>query len=424
MYALIEQYFIQPFQVSLTPQVIEYLTFLLPLVLVFVLGDSFWHMWVRYIRAKFYNSLKYALLEIRLPKEMFKSPLAMETVLHSIHNTSNGSTYAQFWKGEYRPYYSLEIISVEGQVKFLVWTEDRRKSNLLSALYSQYPGIEIVEHQDYTKSVQFDPKKVRVHAIEFAFTKPDPYPIKTYVDYGLDKDPKEEFKVDPLTHMLEWLGSLRPNEQGWFQFIVQAHIKAQRKPGHWWKKTDLWHDQAEEEVNKILIRDRKTKTSAGEPDPETGYTRLAMISKGEQEIVAAIERSVTKLPFDVCVRTLYISPKETFDTPFGIGGMISSMKQFNSESLNGFKPNSKRWHTKLGDPWQDFNNMRRNGFGNKALKAYRRRSAFYPPYVAPTLVLNTEELATIFHLPGGVAATPGLARVPSKKAEAPSNLPI
>ncbi len=33
---------------------------------------------------------------------------------------------------------------------------------------------------------------------EFKFTKGDGYPIKTYVDYGLDKDPKEEYKVDPL----------------------------------------------------------------------------------------------------------------------------------------------------------------------------------------------------------------------------------
>jgi hypothetical protein len=40
------------------------------------------------------------------------------------------------------------------------------------------------------------------------------------------------------------------------------------------------------------------------------------------------------------------------------------------------------------------------------------------------MILNTEELATIFHFPGQVAGTPTLERVPSKKAEAPSNLPI
>ncbi len=421
MYELIQEIIRQ--DQSQWPQIAGFIVFLLPLAMAFILGDMFWHIWLRYIRAKFYNSLEYVLLEIRLPKEMFKSPLAMETVLQSIHNTADGSIYAQYWKGEYRPYYSLEIISIEGRIKFLIWTEDQRKSNLMSALYSQYPGIEIVEHEDYTKSVQFDPAKIRIHAMEFKFTKPDPYPIKTYVDYGLDKDPKEEFKVDPLTQMIEWLGSLRPNEQAWFQFIVRAHIKEQRKPGHLFKKTDLWKDQAEEEVNKILIRDKKSKV-AGEINPETGYGKLPTISKGEQAIVEAIERSVTKLPFDVCIRSLYIAPKDVFSTPFGLGGRIASMKQFNTEHLNGFKPNGDRWHGPLGDPWKDYQNIRRNSLGKRALRAYRRRSAFFAPFKSPVLVLNTEELATIYHLPGGVAATPGLARVPSKKAEAPSNLPI
>jgi hypothetical protein len=412
------------FDSSLLPIIFHYVVTLSPIALCAILAWLFCDIWMRYVRIKNFLSLKYTVLELRLPKDTWKSPLAMETVLHSIHNTADGSEYARFWKGETRPWYSLEIISIEGQVKFMVWTEDRRKNNLMSALYSQYPGIEITERADYTQAVQFDPSKIRVWAAEFKFTKPDPYPIKTYVDYGLDKDPKEEFKVDPLTHLIEWLGSLRPNEQAWFQFIVRAHVAEQHKAGTLWAKTDAWKDQAQKEVNTILKRDPKTKV-AGDINPDTGYAKLPTISKGEQNIVEAIERSITKLPFDVCVRTLYIAKKDIFDTPFGIGGCISSMKQFNSESLNGFKPNGKRWHNKFaGVPWEDFMNMRRDFYGRLALKAYRRRSAFYPPYKSPTLVLNTEELATIWHLPGSVSATPGLARVPSKKAEAPVNLPV
>ena len=75
-------------------------------------------------------------------------------------------------------------------------------------------------------------------------------------------------------------------------------------------------------------------------------------------------------------------------------------------------------------PWQDYKDFRRNRLSRLVLMAYRRRSAFYPPFKSPTLVLNTEELATIYHLPGSVAATPGLERVPSKKGSAPTNLPI
>ncbi|MFA6432418.1 MAG: hypothetical protein WCV82_01170 [Candidatus Paceibacterota bacterium] len=410
------------FRSTLLPTAEYYIVFLSPILLAICLWFIFWHVWIRYVQLKQFLGIKYTILELKLPKDTFKSPLAMETVFQSIHNTADGSAYAKFWRGETRPWYSFELISVEGQVKFLIWTEDRRKSNLMSALYSQYPGIEITERADYANSVHFDPKEIKIWAAEFKFNKPDPYPIKTYVDYGLDRDPKEEFKVDPLTHVIEWLGSLRPNEQAWFQFIIRAHVKEQRKAGHLWKKTDRWKDEAEAEVNKILLRDPKTKASR--QVSEAGFPILPTFSEGERDIVKAIERSVTKLPFDVCVRAVYLAKRSAFDTPFGLGGLISSMKQFNTEHLNGFRPNGSKWMAQFDYPWQDFMDFRRNYLSRKVLMAYRRRSAFYPPYKSPSLVLNTEELATIFHFPGSVSSTPGLARVTSKKSEAPTNLPI
>jgi hypothetical protein len=39
-------------------------------------------------------------------------------------------------------------------------------------------------------------------------------------------------------------------------------------------------------------------------------------------------------------------------------------------------------------------------------------------------VLNTEELATIYHFPGMVAAAPTIERIEAKKVEPPPNLPM
>ena len=39
-------------------------------------------------------------------------------------------------------------------------------------------------------------------------------------------------------------------------------------------------------------------------------------------------------------------------------------------------------------------------------------------------ILNTEELATVFHFPGKTAETPSFERVDSKKSEPPANLPF
>ncbi len=413
------------FSSELLPKILYILVLVSPIFLAFALFVIAWNLWVTYVRAKNFLSIKYTLLELKLPQETTKSPLAMESFLHALHNTADGSKIGQFWKGETRPWYSLELISLGGQIKFMIWTEDRRKAGLIAALYSQFPSIEIHEREDYAKSVHFDPATMKLNAIDFALNKEDPYPIKTYVDYGLNKDPKEEFKVDPLVPLIEFLGSVPPNYQIWFQFIIRAHTKDEKKKGQWlsFDKQDSWKLSIEALKNKIMIRDPKTKVT-GEKTKDDKPPRPPTLSEGEKDIVSALDRRLTKLPFDVGIRSIYLGPKDNYDAGFGVGGMIASMKQFNSENMNGFKQNSKKWHFTLGNVWFDYKKIRSNLISSNALAAYKRRSYFFAPFESTPIILNTEELATIYHFPGSTAATPGLQRIPSKKGMAPSNLPI
>ena len=414
------------FKSAVSPVVLNYVVVFSPFILAIILGRIFWDLWMRYVRAAFFFSQKYAVLEIKLPKDLFKSPLAMEMFLNSFHNPTDGNWYKQLWLGETRPWASLELVSVEGQVKFFIWLRESAKANAQTALYANFPGIEVYEREDYARSVHYDPKTMKIWASEFKFTKPDAYPIKTYVDYGLDKDPKEEFKVDPMVPLLEYLGSVGPNQQVWMQIIIRCHKDDQVKGGHWWKKADLWKEGAQKEVSKILMRDEKSKV-AGDPimDAEgnpTGFTKSPTISKGEQAIVEALERSITKQAFDAGIRAIYIAEKEFFN-PTNIGGIIGTFKHFSSEHLNGFRPGSS-WHKNYEYPWQDYKDIRRNRMARWIIMAYKRRSYFFPPFQGTPMVLNGEELATLFHFPGSVASTPTLERVPSKKSEAPANLPI
>lgn len=412
------------FQAEILPVVAQILISLSPIVLAFILFLIFKPLWVNYVRSYFIYYMKYTLLEIKIPKEQLKSPLSMELVLNSLHNTSDGSNYAQFWKGEKRPSYSLEIISIEGIVKFMIRTEDRRKKGVIAALYSQFPGIEINEVPDYTEGIQFDPKVSKMWGGEFKLTKPDPYPIKTYVDYGLDKDPKEEFKTDPITPLIEFLGSLGANQQIWMQYIIRAHIKEQRKKGHMWKKTDAYKDEASDIINEIMVRDPKTK-GISKKDKETGRVIPPLLSEGEKEIIVAIERNMGKISFDVGIRVIYIGKKELFDKPNVVGGIISSFKHFSTENFNGIRPNGDKWSPMFnGNPWEDFKGMRENLSNKLVLEAYKRRSFFYDPFISKPIVLSTEEIATLYHFPGAIASTPTLNRIPSKKSEAPANLPI
>lgn len=287
-------------------------------------------------------------------------------------------------------------------------------------MYGQYPGIEIHEVKDYTQDVHFDPEKMGLWGCDLTLTKSDPYPLKTYIDYGLDENAKEEEKIDPLASTLEALGSLGKGEQMWIQIIVRTNKDKRSKEGSWFDTEDKWKGEAKDEIMKIRENARKaTQAEMGDTEQTFTFTRVTKI---EEETITALERSVTKNGFDAGIRGIYLTEKDKF-SPINITTLTGAFKQFSaSGNLNGLRP--IRWLAGFDYPWQDWNNILQNRDRRRIIDAYRRRSWFHPPYKTKHFVLNTEELATIYHFPGQVAKTPTLARIASTRGEAPPNLPI
>ncbi|MES2088105.1 MAG: hypothetical protein V4467_03915 [Patescibacteria group bacterium] len=380
-------------------------------------GVLFFKYWMRYIRADFVKASGSILLEIKIPKETLKSPLAMEIFFTSLYQTGSATFSELYWKGKVRPWFSLELASIEGQVKFFIWSHKKFRNLIEAQLYAQYPAIEIHEAEDYMAWAYPDHINLPMWATYFKFTKESIYPIKTYVDYGLDKDPKEEFKIDPMTSVLEYLGSLRKGEQTWIQIIIQAHRKQNlRNDALLFTKPD-WKHHVKHEIEKIR-KESITKTKGSE------FPGMPNPTKGQQNTIAALERSVSKYAFEACIRGIYISKKESFN-PINITGLIGSFRQYSSnDDVNGFKLG---WFTDFDFPWQDFRRIRRTRAEHEMLEAIKLRSFFQPPFKhfeQSPIILNTEELATIFHFPGSVAGTPGFVRLASKRVEPPGNLPI
>jgi hypothetical protein len=406
----------------LSPEMFKEIFFVIgvlsPIWLPIFLSYIFWKFWIIYVRANFLKKQEYTVLEVKLPREIAKSPLAMESVFMGLHQGIGETTwFDRVWLGKTRTWFSFEIASIEGHVRFFIWTRAFWKELIESQIYAQYPEVEIVEAEDYTRMVNFNLEKTAVWGTDFKLKKADAYPIKTYVDYGLDKDPKEEFKIDPMAPMIEHFGSIGKGEQLWIQFLIRVNKDEKKKKGTWFGKSG-WKDEAQEEVDKLMMRDPKTKI-AGELSP-SGFLEKPSLSKGEQEIVTAIERSITKLGFDVGIRGIYLSEKDKF-RPINIVGLLSVVKQFNSNTLNQFSP--ARYLIPFNYPWQDYKGKLQDRARRRVFDAYRRRSYFHHPYKTQPFVLNTEELATMYHYPGSAIQTPTIARVPSKKSEAPSDLP-
>ncbi len=374
----------------------------------------FMEIWIKYIRTQFILKSGSVLLEIRLPRDVFKTPLAMEIIFTSLQQMANSTYIEAFIKGKHRPWFSFELVSIGGEVHFFVWTQPKFRKHIESQFYAQYPGVEISEVEDYTKDFFYEPGKTDLFAVAFKLTKADVYPIKTYVDYGLDREQEEESKIDPMTSVLEYLGSMKAGEQVWIQIMIQAHRKMSFKSDIVWPKRPDWTEAGKKEIKKKI-----EEINGG--DDEDGVRRAPTM--GEKETIAALERSLSKIPFEVGIRAMYLGRKESYDGS-AISGLMGSFRQYNSETLNGFRPSKV---TDFDYPWQNFRGKKLLEMKQKFLNSYKLRSFFQIPYKhygAKPFILNTEELATIFHLPGKVAGTPTLTKIPSRKSEAPSNLPI
>lgn len=401
---------------------------LILIALPFALGKILVTNWLRYVRARSYARTEYVLLELKLPKEISRSPVGVELLLTALWQTGAASYHETFWQGKIRPVFSLELVSDGGTVHFYIWTRKNWRNNIEAQIYAQYPNVEIYEVEDYTKSVFHDLSKFIMWGTIFTKKNPDAYPIKTYIDYGLDQDPKEEFKIDPMTSVLEYLGALRKGEKTWIQIIIQAHKKEGKKDGRWRERPD-WSDEVKEEVEKV--RDRTVKK-------EGDHTSFPNPTKGDIEVIAALERSLSKLPFEVVIRGIYMADVEVgFNAHNGLAGLIGSFRQYGSRNLNEIKLGK---FTDFGDTGKDLISMFgwipffttfmrgiRNEMEIHFLNYYKRRFAFLHPmdeYNPKPIIMTTEELATIFHFPGQVATTPTISRSASKKAEPPPNLPI
>ena len=136
---------------ELTASVFHFVWSTAPFWLAFFAGRTFIKYWVKYRRMIFLRKQGSVLLEIKIPKEILKSPLAMEIVITSLYQTGSATYLETYFKGKVKPWFSFEMISEEGKIRFFIWTWEKFKDLVESQLYAQYPGIEITEREeDYT----------------------------------------------------------------------------------------------------------------------------------------------------------------------------------------------------------------------------------------------------------------------------------
>ncbi|OWK26682.1 MAG: hypothetical protein US76_01540 [Parcubacteria group bacterium GW2011_GWA2_38_13b] len=401
---------------------IHYWWIYVPVTVFFV----FKSLWIFYLEGLYSAKPRNSgmLLEIKMPREIRKSPKAMEQFLCNIYNTKSGRGFIEkWWFGKALLKFSLEVVSMGGEVHFYIRTPRKFRNIVEANLYAQYQDLDISEVEDYINEFpeSFDEVSnmgFNLWGTELMLGKSDVYPIRTYVEF---ESPDEDKSLDPVSALLEILTKSKKEDRIWIQLLILP-------------ASPDWKDASKEALEDIRKdAERKMTTTMGEEERVMTSTQL---TPGQRDVMEAIEQNVAKVGFNTTIRIVYLAPRDTFDDSLANKGVRAAFNQYGTQNLNYFTKNRdkdtdeflyffRKWRLKDRKKKIYFDyrtrNMKESSFMGELITSLPFHFAFTnnPP------VLNVEELATIYHFPTFLVLTaPMLRRVESKRIGPPAGLPI
>lgn len=397
-------------------------------LLVMFLG--LWRAWRQFL---FRSSFTWTLLEIKIPRENKKSPKAMEHIFANIHTLRNvqGNFREKWIDGEITQWFSFEIVSFGGDIHFYIRTPTRHTAMIRANFYAQYSDVEITEADDYVRRVpdhtyQLYEAGYDLWGAELFLFKGDAYPIRTYPEFY---SKEEEENLDPIGGILEVLSKIDKEE------VVMVQILARPADG---RAIVAAIDAETEKIKKsIALKAAKIK---GEVRGEEESGEQVSRTPGETDLLKRVEAKANKPSFDVMVRFVYLAPKSIYNVNFAKRGIRAAFYQFGAPNLNFFVTNPRTWtQAWIWDPPHIFPKRIIEGRKQRMLTSYKERSfpmetgtgrlgefhIWSSSFTQRYSMMNTEELATIFHVPTiAVLTQPLMERVESRKIGPPAGLPI
>lgn len=259
-----------------------------------------------------------------------------------------------------QPHLSFEIVGKQEDIRFYISVPQKVRDMVEKQINGAYPDAEVTEVEEYNIFSETG----KVAFAEYQFRGSAFKPIKVYKD----------LPTDPLSSITAALAKMGPDEGAAIQLIISP---AENK----------WRGSGRSYIAKI----KKT-----ESDPSKAKFSV------DARSLEAIENKCSKPGFNVALRIVVSSTSEEAAKAH-LSNIKSALAQFDSDG-NGFKGKKTRLKKML---MIDF--------------LYR-----YQPFwkgFTNSIILNSEELATVFHFPNKTVETPHIHWLYSKRAPAPVNIP-
>jgi len=267
------------------------------------------------------------------------------------------------WKQKYatQPTVSFEIVARLEEIKFYVWTPKSFQDLIEKQIHGAYPDAEIKEVPEY--NIFTEEGKVAYKSLQLK--KDNFYPIKTYKD----------LPTDPLSAITSALAKMGENEGAAIQVTISPVEPDWQKVG----------------------KDFTSTTKKQESDPEKA--KFSVPAK----TLEAVENKVSKPGFETNIRIVVVSDNEA-SAGAHLTNITSAFGQFAGD-LNGFTSRKIR---------------RKGSFIENFIYRYQSLFHFWGNRIS---ILNSEELATIFHFPNRQVTTHHIYWLYAKTAPAPQGIP-
>jgi len=383
----------------------------------------FFSIFFRFQKVRRKYKEKYTVLQVRVAKENETGPIVAEQIFATLHGIQTKFNFFQKLQGYSSDHVSFEIASIDRSIRFYVAFPDKLRNLVEGQIYAQYPDVEIEDAKDYSVNPANLENAV---GTELKFMDSDVYPIKRYPQF---EDKLTRVAVDPIAGITSALVKFDdPEDQAWIQICVTplpdrwriVFTKCVRvlKKGIFgnvetfkryyarafitrklWPKIVFFPVYIVFWFQGLLVTAKVDSERIGGLSSSDDIDELT--SKGherESSIDAAMDKVVRPL-FAATIRIVHIPKgKNIANAKVKVREIVGAFKQFNFPHLNGFK---------LGE----FKS------GSLIVNAYRKR------IIRDDIILNNEELATIYHLPNLTVKTPTIYWVQSRKLEPPADLP-
>lgn len=405
------------------------------LVVPAILAPLFWRKWMWYVQSDYFSKLQWVLLEVRVPRDVLKTPKAMEQVFAAAHATYSFGVrrYNAWWEGEVEEWTSFELVADSAGPRFYIRCLTKVQKAIESAIYAQYPDAEITLAEDYTEKFPsvLPNETYDLQGGDFILVGDNALPIRTYEYFEAQV---EEEKIDTIATLMEALSHHEGDETTWIQFLVRPvgartsewvkdAIKFREKIlKQEEKKVTLWQHLTSFFKNAVLVffikpeKDKTIEQSLKWPEAEKKEPkRMLDLSPAEKEKMEAIDRKIAKVAFETVIRWVYIDRKDRLDTA-RTRGITAWARQFTDENLNGVRPYLPTYTVLARQPF-------------KKRRIWFKKRRIYSNYLirwfpSKFSIMNVEELATMYHFPTATVKAPGLARIEAKKGTPPGSLPV